>query len=193
MARLVRNENERRAAAGRKGRIIFLKLDDLEAFLSRWRSLPAEEAPAGKLATFFSRCTQCVDDLASAEVFRDVVFPDWVEKKEELSAEVRDRLATQQERLKKDIQNLENKLRERGVTGPRAHKCLIYLFFMALYEDKRGKDTRATRQGFLAYREGLSNQDKTEFADRTVDHLLSRNILADPDVLGAGIPAQYER
>ena len=192
MARLVRNENERRAALGLAGRIIFVKLDDLEAFMERWRSLPASEAPVDRLDQVFARFADCKDDLTAAEVFREVLFPTWLEKKVELSAEARDRLVSQQERLKRDIQSLENKLRESGVTGPRAHKYLIYLFFMALYEDQRGKDTRATRQGLIAYRDAMSNKDKTEFHDRTVHHLLSRNILEDPDVKHAGIPSQYE-
>ena len=192
MARLVRNENERRAALGLPGRIIFLKLDDLEAFIERWRSLPASEVPVARLDDVFARFADCKDDLTAAEVFREVLFPDWLEKKSELSAEAKDRLVSQQERLKRDIQGLENKLRESGVTGPRAHKYLIYLFFMALYEDQRGKDTRATKQGLMAYRDAMSNKDKAEFHDRTVHHLLSRNILEDPDVKHAGIPSQYE-
>src|SRR4051812_9967256 len=59
-----------------------------------------------------------------------------------------------------DIVRLENQLRGRGITGQRAHKYLIYLFFMALYEDQRGVLTRATRQGFLEYRDSLSNAAK---------------------------------
>jgi type I restriction-modification system DNA methylase subunit len=195
MARLVRNENERREALGLPGRILFLKLDDLEAFLQRWKALPAEEAPAKSLRRVFDRHRECADDLSAAQVFRDCLFPEWEEKQKELEAEAIQRLAIQQERLKKDIQKLENKLREMGVTGPRAHKFLIYLFFMALYEDKRGKDTRATKQGFLAYREGLSNAAKnnSDFKSRAVHHLLSQEILEDPDVKEAGIPTQYEK
>ena len=195
MARLIRNENERRASLGLPGRILFLKLDDLEQFLQRWKGLPSTEAPAGALTTAFGRFAEWGDDLMAAEVFRQCVFPDWTDKKNELSAEAAQRLASQQERLKKDIQRLENKLRESGITGPRSHKFLIYLFFMALYEDKRGKDTRATKQGFLNYKEGLPNAAKNspEYKDRTVHHLLYQEILEDSDVKEAGIPSQYER
>jgi type I restriction-modification system DNA methylase subunit len=194
MARLVRNENERRSSLKISGRIIFLKLDDLEAFLARWRSLPAEEAPVKSMAAVFSRWPECLDDLSSASVVRDCIFPEWEEKRLELTDEAIRRLATQQERLKKDIQKLENKLRENGITGQRSHRFLIYLFFMALYEDKRGKETRATRQGFLAYRESLSNAAKnnTEFKNRTAHHLLSQEILEDRDVKHAGIAGEYE-
>ncbi|OJX47968.1 MAG: hypothetical protein BGO81_21755 [Devosia sp. 66-22] len=194
MARLVRNENERRQDKGLPGRILFLKLDDLEAFLLRWKGLPAEEAPVAALSKVFARVADCADDLSAARVFSEVLFPDWTEKQTALTAEAAERLASQQERLKKDIQRLENKLREKGITGPRGHKFLIYLFFMALYEDKRGKDTRATKAGFLSYREGLSNAAKNsqEFRDRTVHHLLSQEILEDVDVKSAGIATQYE-
>lgn len=193
MARLVRNENERRASLGLAGRIIFLKLDDLEAYLARWAALPASEAPIAGFARIFDRHKECIDDLASAEVFRQCIFPEWQEKADELNEEVRQRLLSQQERLKKDIQALENKLRESGVTGPRAHKYLIYLFFMALYEDKRGMKTRATRAGFIEYRESMSNKDKVDFQDRTVHHLISQNILEDDNIKSAGIPRQYEK
>lgn len=195
MARLIRNENQRRAAEGRSGRIVFLKLDDLEAFLERWRGLPKEESPAERLSDIFVRHPECIDDLASAEVFRQCVFPDWTVKRDELSAEAAERLASQQERLKKDIQKLENKLRERGVTGPRAHKYLIYLFFMALYEDQRGKETRATKSGFLAYRDKVPNSAKNspEFRERTAHHLISQEILEDHAIRDAGIASQYER
>lgn len=188
MARLVRNENDRRKSLKIPGRIIFIKLDDLESFLTRWKGLPAEEAPAKALSELFNRFRECIDDLSSAEIFRQSIFPEWVEKKKELSTEAIERLASQQERLKKDIQKLENRLRENGITGPRGHKFLIYLFFMALYEDKRGKKTRATKEGFLAYRDSLSNAAKNnaEYRDRTVHHLLSQEILEDSHVIEAG-------
>jgi type I restriction-modification system DNA methylase subunit len=195
MARLVRNENERRVAKKLPGRIVFLKLDDLEEYLERWKGLPADEAPADALAGLFERAEECADDLSAAEVFRQSVFPDWVAKAKEISEEVALRLASQQERLKKDIQRLENKLRQRGITGPYAHKVLIYLFFMALFEDKRGKETRATKAGFLAYRENIPTADKNskEYRDRSVHHLLNKEILADAEVKEAGIPSQYEK
>jgi hypothetical protein len=195
MARLVRNENERRDSKGLKGRIVFLKFDDLEGFLGRWAALPANEAPLTSLDSVFKAWAECTDDLTAAEVFRREVFPSWDEKQTEINAEKEQRLATQQERLKKDIVRLENQLREKGITGQRAHKYLIYLFFMALYENKRGMHTRATSKGFIEYRESLSNAAKAsdEFSNKTVHHLLSENILADPDIVQAGIPAQYEQ
>lgn len=195
MARLVRNENERRAAKKLPGRIVFIKLDDLEEFLQRWTSLPADESPIDALARVFERAEECVDDLRAAEIFRQSVFPEWTAKAKEISEEAALRLVSQQERLKKDIQRLENKLRQRGITGPYAHKVLIYLFFMALFEDKRGKETRATRAGFLAYRDSIPTADKDsdEFRNFSVHHLLTKEILADAEVKEAGIPTQYEK
>jgi len=195
MARLIRNENERRQSKGLRGRIIFLKLDDLHAFLQRWIGLPPGEAPVDALDSIFARWEDCKDDLSAAEVLRECLFPTWEEKKAALEKESAQRLALEQERLKKDIVSLENKLRERGVTGARAHKYLIYLFFMALFEDKRGMKTRATMEGFQRYRESIPAADKvdTDFHDRTVHHLLTKEILANPDVRAAEIGSQYER
>lgn len=195
MARLIRNENERRKVNGLKGRIVCLKLDDLEAFLSRWKALPAEEVPANGLDAVFARWGDCKDDISSALVIRECLFPAWDEKREALEREGAQRLTLEQERLKKDIVSLENKLRERGVTGNRAHKYLIYLFFMALFEDKRGMKTRATTGGFNDYRDAMPAADKIapEFQDRTVHHLMVKEILAHPEVHAAGIGSQYDR
>lgn len=189
MARLIRNENERREAGGLKGRIVCLKLDDLQAFLDRWKALPAAEVPAEALDGVFARWRDCKDDLSSALVVREVLFPTWEEKRAALEREAAQRLTLEQERLKKDIVSLENRLRERGVTGNRAQKYLIYLFFMALFEDKRGMLTRATVGGFNAYRSGMPAADKAapEFRERTVHHLLIKEILAHTDVVDAGI------
>lgn len=195
MARLLRNENERREMLGRRGRIVFIKLDDLEAFLRRWAALPAGEVPTQSLDDMFARWRDCKDDLSSAEAIRQALFPTWEEKRDALAREAAQRLVLEQERLKKDIQALENKLRQRGVTGSRAHKYLIYLFFMALFEDKRGMLTRATTAGFNAYRDAMPAADKfdAQYEDRTVHHLITKEILANLEVRSAGIHSQYER
>ncbi|GJD87106.1 hypothetical protein BHAOGJBA_0606 [Methylobacterium hispanicum] len=195
MARLIRNENERRASLKRAGRIVFIKLDDLQAYLARWAALPAAEVPATAIDAIFKRSDAFRDDSATAEVIRAALFPTWTEKAESLQKEAAQRLVLEQERLKKDIQSLENKLRERGVTGARSHKYLIYLFFMALFEDKRGMRTRATPAGFVTYKEGIPAADslEPEFANHTVHHLMVKEILAHADVRAAGIHTQYER
>ena len=75
MARLVRNENERRASLKRAGRIVFMKLDDLRAYLARWAALPAAEVPATAIDPVFKRTDAFRDDSATAEVFRAALFP----------------------------------------------------------------------------------------------------------------------
>lgn len=195
MARLIRNENERRASIKRPGRIDFIKLDDLQLYLARWAALPTDEIPVTAVDAVFKRTDEFKDDASTSEVFRATLFPGWAEKAASLRKEAAQRLVLEQERLKKDIQSLENKLRERGVTGSRAHKYLIYLFFMALFEDKRGMRTRATPAGFIAYREGIPAADALdpEFATHTVHHLMTKEILAHADIRLAGIHTQYER
>ena len=195
MARLIRNENERRAALRRAGRILFIKLDDLQAYLARWAALPADEIAITNVNAVFKRWEAFKDDSSTSELVRSALFPEWTEKAEALQKQAAQRLVLEQERLKKDIQSLENKLRERGITGARAHRYLIYLFFMALFEDKRGMKTRATPAGFIAYREGIPAADRSdpEFANHTVHHLMAKEILAHPDIRAAGIDSQYER
>ncbi len=195
MARLIRNENERRSSIKRAGRIVFVKLDDLQVYLARWASLPVDEVAIVLLDAVFKRWKDFKDDSSTSEIVRASLFPEWTEKAEALQNDATQRLVLEQERLKKDIQALENKLRERGITGARAHRYLIYLFFMALFEDKRGMKTRATPAGFIRYQENIPAADRAdpEFANHTVHHLMAKEILAHPDIRAAGIHTQYER
>lgn len=193
MARLVHNENERREANHLFGRILFLKLDDLEAFLNRWASLPSEEAPLETFVTWFDGWRDAGDDLAAARTFLAVMFPTWKDKEDALRQEADLRLFGQQEGLKRDIRRLEDAMRKIGITGQRAHKALIYLFFMALYEDRRGPESRATSKGFKACAGSVPNADRAQYAGRTAHYILTKQILSDPDVSSAGIGAQYEK
>lgn len=195
MARFLRNENQRRAATGIPGRIVFLALDRLQDYLARWASVPTPAYPLVGLRRAVDRWADFATDVAAAQVFQVELFPDWSDKAFELDAAQQRELAIRQERLRKDIVALENKLREKGVTGQRAHKFLIYLFFLALYEDKLGTGSRATSDGFKAYKKTISPKDKAdaEYRDRTVHHLFQTQIAYDPEVILSRLLDQYER
>lgn len=195
MARFIRNENQQRKNEGRAGRIIFLPLNRLQTYVEHWSSAPAAAFPLSGFSSAVSRWQEFATDLAAAQVVQSELFPDWVEKHQELDAAQQQELAIRQERLRKDIVTLENKLRESGVTGQRAHKFLIYLFFVALYEDKKGSESRATIKGFSEYKLAMSPKDRNdeEYRDRTVHHIIANHIAFDPDVGPSGMLGQYER
>ncbi|WP_088334186.1 N-6 DNA methylase [Sphingomonas mucosissima] len=195
MARFLRNENQQRERDGRAGRIVFLPLNRLQTHLSHWAAAPAKAYPLTGLTSAVARWPEFATDLAAAQVFQEEVFPDWTEEEQELDLARLRELAVRQERLRRDIVGLENKLRERGVTGQRAHKFLIYLFFVALYEDKRGIESRATLSGFADYRTKMSPADRAdkEFKDWTVHHLIKKDIVFDPDIVTSGMFDRYER
>lgn len=192
-AKFIRNENLRRQTNGEKGRIIFVRLSDLQEILLHWASYPKNVYPVEALLGAIDRWHEFSSDTLAYKVLQSELFPDWVEKEQEIDAELQKGVALKQERLRKDIVRLENKLRESGITGTSAHKTLIFLFFAALYEDKRGSASRMTLEGFNAYLNNMSLKDKREFSDRTVHHLLTQHIAEDLDIQESGLMRHYEK
>lgn len=194
MARFIRNENRRRQSLNLPGRVVFCQLNHLQDILKHWATFPASIYPIDGLNEAVRRWAEFTSDLAALGVMQEELFPDWSEKAKEIDEEKQRSLAIRQERLRKDIVRLENKLRERGITGQRAHKFLIFLFFCALYEDKRGAQSRMSLEGFKAYKEGIPSADKSnpKFRDRTVHHLLSKEIREDPEIKDSGMMDHYE-
>jgi len=138
------------------------------------------------------RWAEFATDLAAAQIVQSALFPDWTEKEQKLDTAQLRELAVRQEKLRKDIIALENRLRERGVTGQRAHKFLIYLFFLALYEDKKGAASRATVTGFADYKSKMSPKDRADYSNRTIHHMIRNDIAFDEDIAVSQMLAQYE-
>ena len=192
LVKFIRNENQRRETKRELGRIIFIRLNDLQELLDHWVSYPKGAYPISGLLSAVARWHEFSSDTLAYKVLQSEIFPDWTEKEQELDAELQKGIAVKQERLRRDIVRLENKLRESGITGTSAHKTLIFLFFAALYEDKRGVDSRMTLEGFNSYRESMSPKDRREFSDRTVNHLLTQHIAEDCDIDESGLMKHYE-
>ena len=195
MARFLRNENLQRERDGRPGRIIFLPLNRLQSYLEHWSAAPASAYSMKGISDAIGRWGEFATDIAAAQVIQEELFPDWAEKHQELDLAQLHELAVRQERLRRDIIGLENKLRERGVTGQRAHKFLIYLFFFALFEDKKGANSRATMAGFADYKEKMNPADKAneEYKNYTIHYLMMKDISFAPDVAATGLFDQYEK
>ncbi|HEY0013016.1 MAG TPA: N-6 DNA methylase [Allosphingosinicella sp.] len=193
MSRFLRNENQRRHKEGQRGRLIFLSLDRLQDYLKHWAKFPAVMYPVSSFTKAIARWNDFSTDIAAAQVLQEELFSNWTDKKKELDLAQLKELAIRQERLRKDIVSLENKIRDRGVNGQRAHKLLIYLFFVALYEDKRGSESRVTLAGFLEYKSKISPKDLAdpEFRNRTIHHIVSNHIQFDPALVEANMLSQY--
>ena len=192
MARFLRDENQRREDLGRPGRLIFLALDRLQEYLDHWVMIPAAEAPPAGLVHAASRWPEFTTDVAAARVLQAALFPRWSDRAAALDAERQRELAIRQERLRKDITGLENRPREKGITGGRAHKALIHLLFFALHEDQQGEESRATRKGFEHYKTTMSEGDRSDYADRTIHPIFQRELCRQKEIERSGLLAQYE-
>lgn len=195
MIRFIRNENQRRKDNNISGRILFVRLNDLQEILAYWKTFPRNTYPISGLEVLPNKWDSFASDIAAYQIIQSEVFPEWTEKSQELSTELSMSIAVHQERLRKDIMRLENKLRERGYTGQRSHKVLIFLFFAALFEDKRGKDSRLTIEGFKRYKKSIPTGDlvNPEYQDCTVHHLITKEIAVDQEISSSGMMNHYEK
>lgn len=80
------------------------------------------------------------------------------------------------EALRDAIRRLETTLRQRGITGHNAPRCLVALIFIKWYEETRelrGELNRCTADGFVAYRSSLMEGAVTKRDGYTLRSLLA--------------------
>jgi type I restriction-modification system DNA methylase subunit len=73
---------------------------------------------------------------------------------------------------------------------------LIYLFFLALYEDSRGPASRFTLEGFLKYRQTLPEavrQPQSDYYNLTTHYLFQEQIKHEPEIKDSGMMSAYEK
>ena len=152
--------------------------------------------PLDEIGNAFNRLEEFTDDTNAYRVLQSVLFPDWVEKAQEIDASLEKERTARQQRLRADIVKLENKLRERGITGQAGHKMLVYLFFLALFEDKRGSGSRFTLEGFSRYiTQNIPGSDRlpsSPYHRRGAHHLMDKEIKAEPVIGSSGMLNAYE-
>jgi hypothetical protein len=95
-AKFIRNENQRREANSEPGRIIFVRLNDLQEILRRWASYPKSAYPVDAFHAAFARWHEFSSDALAYKVLQSEIFPDWVEKENELDAELQKGVALKQ-------------------------------------------------------------------------------------------------
>jgi type I restriction-modification system DNA methylase subunit len=175
---------------GLAGRIIAVDFAGLEMMLNKMATSAPSLYPAERLGTLFARWADARDDHRTRELIAEVLFPEERGLAAELASETRERDTRQEKQLRKGLETLENKLRERGITGNAANATLVYLTFIRLYEEKRqreaGLENRFTGDGFRKWTASLTAQVKNQYSGRLVEALL-HEIAEDPDLKRAGL------
>jgi len=70
LAKFIRNENQRRAARGELGRIIFIRLNDLQEILDHWVSYPKAAYPISGLLSAVLRWHEFSSDTLAYKVLQ---------------------------------------------------------------------------------------------------------------------------
>lgn len=184
--------NTARERGGKPGRVIAVDFPGLEMLVKTLSEATPTLFPASGFGTLFQHWDRAVDDVRTRQLIaQDVLGADPV-LVAAITEEMRKRDAEREQRLKKAIENLENKLREHGITGSSANATLIYLTFLRLYEEKREADSkgkhrnRFTGSGFVEWAGDLATQLKTANKGRLVEVLL-REVAEDKDLIEAGL------
>ena len=87
LTKFIRNENKRREDNNESGRIIFIRLNDLQELLVQWASYPADQYPVEVILTAVSKWQEFTSDLAAYAVLQSVVLPGWSKRQKELDKE----------------------------------------------------------------------------------------------------------
>lgn len=193
MIKLIRLENERRAQKKLLGRILYLNLDSLQEFLVKFSAQNSQSHPISNLEKLFELEIQ-ENDLTTKRSWWKTAFPAEIKVLEELNQEILILNRKKLENLRKKIIVIENLLRQRGITGQLAHKYIIFLFFIALLEEKLNPlKNRFSVDGFNSYRESIPLLDKEDknFKDRSIHHLIIKEIAPLPEVKNSGLMQSY--
>jgi len=182
--------NRGRERDDRTGRIVALDFEATEMMLTRLAESPSELYPASRFADLFARWEEAGDDSLARLLVQQAIFPEDAKLEVDLKEEAAEFAADRERRLKKELEKIEDDLRDRGVVGDDANRVLIYLTFVRLYEERRqrleGKYNRFTGEGFDRWRRDQPEAVKNRYGDRMVEALL-HEIAEDGDLLAAGL------
>ena len=179
----------------RKSQVFMLDFAGLETILQELTSRDVDVYPGSRWATLFSPQVASLgtDDATARKIAAETLLPENLDLIEELADELRIAQTNDEARLKKQLKKLEDRLRDRGITGDNANRTLIYLVFMRLYEEKRTvknsspQYNRMTAEGFKIFRNDADALAKREHKNRFIDRLLSVIREEEPDLEAAGL------
>jgi type I restriction-modification system DNA methylase subunit len=182
--------NRTRERDGKPGRIVAIDFAGAEMMLRMlWESDP-ELYPAERLGSLFGRWDEAVDDARARQLVQATVFPEDHSLALDLADEAAEVDAEREKKLKKQLERIEEKLRDLGVTGNEANVTLVHLAFIRLYEERRqrqlGEQNRFTTEGFTKWAQQLPAQLVQQHRGRLVQVLL-QEIAQDPDLQSAGL------
>lgn len=182
--------NRDRERSEKPGRVVALDFEAVEMLLTRLIATPSEQYPASGFGDLFARWKEAADDSRARLLVQQSVLPDDLKLGQELEAEVAEAAAESERRLKKQLEQIENDLRDDGVTGDAANVVLTYLTFLRLYEERRQRETgainRFTAEGFDQWRDAQGAAVRNRYPDRMVEALL-HEVAEDDDLRAAGL------
>ena len=182
--------NRGRERERRKGRVIAIDFATAELMLTKLVQAPSELYPAARFGDLFARWDEAIDDALARLLVQQTMFPEDHGLARELEHEADEFKAERELRLKKQLEGIEDDLRDRGVTGENANRVLVYLAFLRLYEERRqrlhGEPNRFTGPGFREWCDGAQAATRRRYAGRMVEALL-HEIAEDEDLRGAGL------
>jgi type I restriction-modification system DNA methylase subunit len=141
-------------------KIFPLCFDTLELLLRKLSDAVADLYTTSEFVQTFDKHAEFVDDQRIKKLLYRELFSTDTQLGKEIEKEEIERDQKMLESLIKDLDKLENYLRESGIaTGERAIDTLIYLVFVKLYEEKRVKEgigkNRLKGDNFIEYKNNL--------------------------------------
>jgi type I restriction-modification system DNA methylase subunit len=194
----IRDHNQQRQAERKTDlRILPLAAETLELWLTRLADAEASLYPVDDfLRLFEQKPAVYVDDLRIRKLLVGAVFPHDLALAGAMAREEIERDQRTLEQLIVDLARLEDLMRQGAVAvGQAAIDNLIYLVFLKLYEEKRGRDGKTDRlhsvEAFGRYREDGVDA-RTRRAQRAI-HKLLRDVTSEGDFTESGMFSSSDR
>lgn len=182
--------NRSREREGKRGRVVAIDFAAAEMVLTRLAAAPSEMYPASRWGRLFARWVEAADDSLARLLVQQTILPEDIGLGAELEQEVAEFAAGREKRLKSQLEEIENQLRDHGVVGDDANRTLVYLTFLRLYEERRqrltGTPNRFTSQRFAQWCSEQPAILRNRHPDRMVEVLL-REVAEDDDLHAAGL------
>jgi predicted RNA methylase len=182
--------NRNRERDGERGCIVAIDFAGAEMLLEKLATSDPALYPPSRLGSLFARWQDAVDDARARQVVQATIFPEDHKLALDLANESAEIDAEREKQLKRQLERIEDKLRDLGITGNDANVTLVHLAFIRLFEERRqrrlGHPSRFTLEGFIKWREGAADMIKRRYGTRMVEGLL-HEIAEDQDLRAAGL------
>lgn len=187
--------NRSRVRDSKKGRIVALDFEATEIIVSKLSDAPSDLYPAARLGDLLARWDEAGDDSLARLLVQRTIFPEDHALEDELQQEADEFAAEREKRLRNQLEQIEDQLRDRGVVGDDANRVLVYLTFMRLYEDRRQRlrslPNRFTEEGFERWQSEQPDTVKNRYEQRMTEALL-HEIAEDRDLKAASLLRGYK-